>query len=401
MPRKAISSALALLVFGLLTACAQEFSFRSFGGTEGLRNLAIRGIYQDRAGFLWASTENGIFRYDGDRFEPFGAQQGMPANSGAAFGDAPDGSLLTGGSFGLYHLSGSRFEQIAAPFKSINWAQGIQADGKGHTFLGTDAGLVELSSHPGSPGFSMRVLPRLAGTSDAAVNGIFIDGNILWYGCGLELCRMDAGGTRVFSRDSGLPARALLFIVKDHAGNMWVRGRNGGILEWPVHKSKFQIPSGPIPPEYLDANIALDAEGRVMLLSSNGMLIGDEKGWQRIDRSAGLHGTLYSAFEDRQHSLWIGLAGRGLVQWRGYREWESYSAASGLGSDLAYEIVPAFHGWFWVGTEAGLFRSKRPRPQRFSRTQPASRNQRRYLDRDRDPGRGPHRSADSAAGMVR
>ena len=63
MLRKAIPIALVLLVFGLLPSCAQEFSFRSFGGTEGLRNLAIRGIYQDRAGFLWASTEDGIFRY--------------------------------------------------------------------------------------------------------------------------------------------------------------------------------------------------------------------------------------------------------------------------------------------------------------------------------------------------
>jgi len=358
MLRKAIPIALVLLVFGLLPSCAQEFSFRSFGGTEGLRNLAIRGIYQDRAGFLWASTEDGIFRYDGDRFEPFGVEEGMTANCGAAFGDAPDGSLLTGGSFGLYHLSGSRFERIAAPFKSINWAQGIQADGQGHTFLGTDAGLVELYSHSGSPGFSMRVLPRLAGTSDAAAYGVLIDGDVLWYGCGLELCRKDASGTRVFSRDSGLPALAVLVILKDRAGNVWVRLRNGGIFEWPVHNAKFQIPARPFPPEYLGANIALDAEGRVMLLSANGVMIGDEKGWQKIDRAAGLRGTVYSAFEDRQHSLWIGFAGRGLVQWRGYGEWESYSAASGLGSDLAYEIVPAYHGWFWVGTEAGLFRSQ-------------------------------------------
>ncbi len=358
MLRKTILGAIALLIAGILPSCAQEFSLRSFGGTEGLRNLAIRRIYQDRAGFLWVSTENGIFRYDGDRFEPFGAEHGMPANSGASFGDAPDGSLLTGGSFGLYHLSGGRFEKIPAPFKSINWAQGIQADGKGHTFLGTDAGLVDLYSRSGSAGFSMRMVPRPSGTSDASVNGVLLDGDTLWYGCGLELCRRDDSGTHVFSRESGLPAHPLIVILKDHGGNIWVRARNAGIFEWAAHQAKFKIPSSRIPSEYLGGNIALDAEGRVLLLNGNGMLIGDDHGWQRIDRGAGLRGTIYSAFEDRQHSLWIGTAGRGLVQWRGYRQWESYSAASGLSSDLAYEILPNYHGWFWVGTEAGLLRSK-------------------------------------------
>ena len=91
---------LTVLTCGLLAG--QEYSFRYFGLTEGLTNLAVRQIYQDQTGFLWVSTENGLFRYDGERFEPFGPPQGMPATSGAAFGDAPDGSLLVGGIFGLY-----------------------------------------------------------------------------------------------------------------------------------------------------------------------------------------------------------------------------------------------------------------------------------------------------------
>ena len=61
--------ALMLLASGAL--CAQEYSFRSFGITEGLNNLGVMQIYQDRVGFLWVSTENGIYRFDGDRFEAF------------------------------------------------------------------------------------------------------------------------------------------------------------------------------------------------------------------------------------------------------------------------------------------------------------------------------------------
>ena len=50
------------------------------------------------------------------------------------------------------------------------------------------------------------------------------------------------------------------------------------------------------------------------------------------------------------------MAGRGLVRWRGYREWESYSAESGLNSDIVYSILPQADGSLWVATEGGLVR---------------------------------------------
>ena len=140
----------------LASLSAQEFSFRTFGNAEGLSNLAVRQLYEDRAGFIWVSTENGIFRYDGDRFEAFGPAQGLPETSGAAFGEAPDGSLLAGGSFGLYRLRGNRFEKLPVTFKTVRWAQGIQSDGRGHTFIGTESGLMELDSEPGHDGFTVQ-----------------------------------------------------------------------------------------------------------------------------------------------------------------------------------------------------------------------------------------------------
>ena len=359
MIRKVIPVALALLAVGGGSLCAQEYNFRSFGVTDGLNNLAVRGIFQDRVGFIWVSTENGIFRYDGDRFEPFGAAQGVPSNSGAAFGDAPDGSVLAGGNFGLYHLVGNRFERVPGTFKAVSWAQGIQSDGRGHTYVGTDAGLLELESATGQEQFAMRMFPQAEGTSAPSAFGILIDGDVIWYGCGYELCRMDSHGTRVFSRDSGLPSQELQAIVKDRDGNLWVREHNSGIFEWPAGKSKFIRPKLPHGTEYVSGFPVLDSDGRVLILSANGLLIGHKDGWQSIDRAAGLRGTVYAAMEDRQYALWIGLAGRGIAKWRGYGEWENYSTESGFTSDLIYEILPRGDGSLWVGTEAGLFRGDR------------------------------------------
>jgi len=74
-------SVFALLWLTSVILCAQEYNFRNFGVTEGLSNLAVRLIYQDRVGFIWVSTENGIFRYDGERFQSFGLEQGIPSTS--------------------------------------------------------------------------------------------------------------------------------------------------------------------------------------------------------------------------------------------------------------------------------------------------------------------------------
>jgi len=338
---------------------AQEYSFRYFGISEGLNNLAVREIYQDRTGFLWVSTENGIFRFDGERFEEFGPEQGLPPATGAALGDAPDGTLLAGGDFGLYRLKGNRFEKVPGDFKSVSWAQGIQPDGKGHTYVGSGSGLIELSSSPGQDGFKVKAFPQAAGSSAPDAYGVLVDGDTVWYGCGLEVCRMNSAGTTVFGRDSGLPAKACLTLRKDHGGNLWVRLRNAGVFELAAGQAIFRRPDTPTPPDGMGGVAGVDADGRILLPTPKGLLIGDEQGWQTVGQPQGLRGTVYAVFEDRQHSLWVGLAGRGLAQWRGYREWETYSTASGLGSDIVYEMLPRPDGSLWVGTEGGLFRGVR------------------------------------------
>jgi diguanylate cyclase (GGDEF)-like protein len=357
--------ALALVLFVCAALRAQEYSFRYFGVAEGLSNLTVRTVYQDRVGFLWVATVNGYFRYDGERFEAFGAAQGVPSSPGASFGDAPDGSLLAGGSFGLLRLRGNRFEKVPGPFKSVGELQGIQADGRGLTYINTEQGLMALSMAPGKDEFAVRPIPPPAGTLLTEANGVpeagglLIDGDAIWYGCGLALCHLEKGQTRVYGTESGVPAHAVVVILKDRKGSLWLRLRSAGVLVLPVGQSQFRRPIIP----NLNLNIggipSIDADGQVLLPLPDGMLMGDEQGWRKIDHTAGLRGAPYRAFEDRQHSLWFYTAGRGLVQWRGYREWENYTSSSGLVSDAVHTILPQPNGLVWLGTDGGLMRGER------------------------------------------
>lgn len=344
-----------LLVAGSILLPAQEYSFRYFGTAEGLGNMSVLNLYQDRTGFLWLSTQNGIYRFDGEQFEGYRPAQGIPMNAGTAFGEGPDGALLAGGDYGLYRLARNRFEKIPASFQSVSWLQGIAADGRGNTWLGTNEGLVELSPSHGGRRYEELRIPNPAGVTGKAAWGVLIDGDTLWWGCGEELCRKDRKGVKVFGPQEGLASSEWEGIRKDHSGNLWVHGGNAGEYVLRAGEARFRRLERDSQLNSFAYGAALDSAGRVILPAASGLYLENGSQWQHVDEAAGLKGTAYSVLEDRQHRLWIGMASRGLAEWQGYGEWEKYSAASGLTNDVIFQILPVADGSMWVGTNGGLF----------------------------------------------
>ena len=140
---------------------AQQYSFRYYGTEEGLTNLAVKVLFQDRTGFLWVGTENGLFRFDGQRFERYGRGEGLPHGVVLSLGEAPDGSLLAGYRTGLYRQTAGRFEQVPLPgAPGITSYSGIVFDGATRTYIATERGLVEATAGDSSGRLNLRLLPR-------------------------------------------------------------------------------------------------------------------------------------------------------------------------------------------------------------------------------------------------
>src|SRR5690348_6758326 len=124
MTRVAGLCVFALLVFGPI-AYAQHYGFQAFGRDAGLHSLEIQCLYQDRTGFLWVGTKNGLYRYDGSRFIYFDKEKGLPGLSIQSVHQTTDGTLWVAALEGLARFNGNGFETVKLGGKYTLYGQNI------------------------------------------------------------------------------------------------------------------------------------------------------------------------------------------------------------------------------------------------------------------------------------
>ena len=313
-----------------------HFSFRSYGGEQGLDNQVAWRAVQDAQGFLWVGTEDGAYRYDGQRFRHFGVADGLPSNwvirievaagqlwvgtfrglarwNGARFQAAPDipasqvnslavapgGQLWVATATGLYRQSGGRFE--AAPGWEGGEAHAVWAD-------------------PGGAVFATRqgVLHRLGGRSWGAAEGLGVE-------------RIDA-------------------IRRDALGRLWLR--SAGHL-WLEEGDRFVDKSALMPGKSDQGYLALDRKGTLWVPTDHGLLHIDGDRTEVLGAAQGLPAPWVLDFsEDREGSRWI--AGLGVHRLLGRGLWTAYGTREGLPGDLVWTVSRDPQGALWVGTDSGL-----------------------------------------------
>ncbi len=72
---------LILLLLSSLVLQAQNFSSVHYSEKDGLPSNTVYDITQDKDGFIWFATENGLSRFDGRRFRNFTTREGLPDNA--------------------------------------------------------------------------------------------------------------------------------------------------------------------------------------------------------------------------------------------------------------------------------------------------------------------------------
>lgn len=110
-PRSALVGVIVVLAAST-DLSAQRQTFRQYGPREGLTNLGVRCLLQDRTGFIWTGTDNGLFRYDGNSFRHFGLQEGLPTTGVLDLAESREGLLWVATENGFALGTANRFKPV-------------------------------------------------------------------------------------------------------------------------------------------------------------------------------------------------------------------------------------------------------------------------------------------------
>jgi signal transduction histidine kinase/ActR/RegA family two-component response regulator len=333
---------------------AQQYSFRQYGAAEGLDNLGVLALAQDAAGYIWAGTEGGLYRYDGTRFRLMAAAEGLPcATEVHALHVAADGALWANTCARVFRFDGQRFRAVAGLSGMLSVSQAMADGAAGHVLVAAPSGLYDvapgvdgsLAAHPYPLG------PELAG---ASMRGIARRGDQLWFGCGRHLCLEERGRVAVFGPAEGLPDDNWDALGFAPDGSVWARSPSR-LYRKPPGESRLAAEKPDLAPSAYWGALTVEPDGSVMVPTDKGLAIRRQDNWSLM--GTGLRSAMTSAvLKDREGSLWIGLVGAGVARCLGYGEWEGWTKAQGLPSDLIWSIRRDRKGALWVGTSLGLAR---------------------------------------------
>jgi len=352
-----------LLVIGLIMLAramhvdAQAISLASFTQSQGLRSLEDNCLLQDRNSFVYVCTENGLFRFDGHAFQRIGAANGLRGSFISALHQDATGRLWVGTRTGLYVGDGQHFALAdASPHPQPIDPGATLADLDGHIYMVSQhrLWLVEPAGtrwllQPRFDAAALRATPVLTD-----ITSVFSDGHTLWFGCAKSLCQWNGHQLRVWSEREGIPADTWTSYLRGRDGTLWVRSPRY-IRALPSGNAAFvnhDLPGARVVTAYLD--MVQDDQGRLLTRANDGLARWDGLQWRVFDKSNGLPDIGIDALlYDRNHVVWIGTYGRGVLQWRGYDRFESWQTAQGLDSSPSWAIARVHGGALWVGDELG------------------------------------------------
>jgi diguanylate cyclase (GGDEF)-like protein len=344
----------AVFCFAASACMSQQYSFSD--ASEGLADLNVDCIVQDRSGYLWVGTENGLYRFDGGQFRKYGPSEGLKEHAIQSLFVGPDGTLWVGTLSGTYfQLPDGSFAAVSPPAPYNQFSHRI-----GTVFTAVSKDEVITADRSGA--FRLRHVEPERWVADAMpLEGSTIwslqtePGGALWYGCDEDLCRLADGKTTHVGAELHLPAGPWHHLLLARDGHLWIRGSaHLGEVDFAANRFELHdLPGSKNSPPYV--SMIEDAKGRIVASQGASFGLWEQGHWRMVTATNGLSRfDISSLFVDREGSIWIGMAGHGLKRWVGQDRWEGYTVADGLSNDIVWASLRDENGRLWVGTASGL-----------------------------------------------
>jgi ligand-binding sensor domain-containing protein len=121
----------------------RQYARTIWEASAGLPQNSVQALLQTRDGYVWLGTEEGLVRFDGERFEVFNRSTTpeLPGRDVKALFEAKDGSLWIGIVGGVARLKDGRFTGYTlATGLAHDWILAVTTDRAGRVWLGTSGG---------------------------------------------------------------------------------------------------------------------------------------------------------------------------------------------------------------------------------------------------------------------
>ena len=351
-----------LAILACLPAGAQEahHTFHSYSQIDGLTDLSVSVFLQDKAGFLWVGTNNGLYRFDGFRFVRFGVESGLPTDTVTSLVESIDGRLWVATQAGVSIRTGNRFETVnlsgATPTVG---PETLARDpfGKG-VYAATTRGLFLIANGNATPVPDTTGVPVWSAFSQSSRG--------LWYALSSRICLWNGRENKCYGADAGLTTDRWGGLAVDFAGTLWARNTTS-LLALPAAAARFEDRSAGLAPVYRDGIACLDAKQRLMIPMDTGVARWTDHGWSIITHNDGLVVPSSTwAMEDREGALWIGMQGGGIARSTDSIDWENWTTENGLEDDQIWGVGRDSTGTVFIGSNSGLSRLKGGRIQKVA-----------------------------------
>jgi diguanylate cyclase (GGDEF)-like protein len=324
------------------------FPFQSYGADAGLDNLAIRRIAQDKPGFLWVGTEDGLYRYDGGRFTRFDSSNGLPSTWITDLLATPEGSLWVCTPQGLAVRNGEKFNTVHGESTGLppGSCSAVTRDNRGVIWVAHKDGLFYQRG-----GRFHRIMGFPAGSASAIVSQ-HEPSNSVFAGARGIVIRIDDYRIKAKYTIGTDPAETVDSLAADNAGKIWAQCARR-LFCLPPDSPQFHDESAGIPTISSRGVLSTDRGGRLWVPTDEGMSCRIGERWHNFGLKNGLPiDWARYIFEDREGSLWIGSLGIHRLVGRG--AWMSWTRSDGLPSDTIWSIYRTHRGELWVATDKGL-----------------------------------------------
>lgn len=307
----------------------RSLRFQILDRERGLPHSTVSAIVQDRTGFVWLGTEDGLARYDGQRVLTFRNDPEDPASLGASFVSelllARDGTLWVGtdgGGVNRYLPDKMAFERFVPTHDPESLVSGsitaMSEDARGHIWIGTVGGGLAVLDPATRKVRTYSVEDGLRAGVSAVLAG---DDGIVWVGTDVGLHRFDVARKSpelLFQDHEALKNVVITVLLRDREGALWIGTDGNGLARYAPKTGKLDVhKADPDSPDRLADNsittVYQDRHGRLWVGTQKALHLLVDPAAGRFERfppgqgaSMELPGAPKDIYEDAAGVIWIG-----------------------------------------------------------------------------------------------